>query len=95
MQIGETLKQLRKDRGETQIAVQNKVGITQTYLSQIESGKKEPSPDVFRKLCKYYKVPTQIVAWQSLEEKDIQGKKKPIYKKLKPIIDKLISELLK
>lgn len=95
MNIGETLKKLRQDRGLTQEDVINKLGISQTYLSQLERDRKEPSGEMLRKICKLYKVAPQIVVWQSLQEKDIQKNKLAIFKELKPAVDDLIAELLK
>lgn len=94
MKIGETLKGIRKGKGLTQKQVEEKIGITQTYLSQIESGEKEPSGVMLRKLCKYYGTPHQIVVWQSLEEKDVPKLKRKLFADLKPAVDGLISQII-
>jgi len=46
----------RKKRGLTQAALAKEVGVTQAYLSEIESGKKEASVGVLRDLAKALKV---------------------------------------
>ena len=95
MKIGESLKQIRNNRKKTQMEVCKGMKISQTYLSQVESGLKEPSSPMFRRMCRYYKVPYQLIVWQSVERKDIQKEKLPAYDLLKPSIDKLIGEILK
>lgn len=46
----------RRKRGLTQAALAKEVGVTQAYLSEIESGKKEASVGVLRDLAKALKV---------------------------------------
>ena len=55
--LGETLRQTRKEKYLTLRAVQERTGISNAYLSQIETGKIErPSPNVLYKLAKLYGV---------------------------------------
>lgn len=51
-----TLKEMRIKNRKTQKEVADKIGITVTYLSLMESGKKHPSDSVKKKLAKEYKV---------------------------------------
>jgi XRE family transcriptional regulator, regulator of sulfur utilization len=95
MEIGATLRQIRRDKNLSQVTVCKRVKISQTYLSQIEKGEKEPSGEMFRKICSFYKVPHQIVVWKSLTEDDIPKNKKGIFKQLSPAINSLIDEALK
>lgn len=95
MEIGASLRQIRRDKNLSQVLVCKKLKISQTYLSQIEKGTKEPSGEMFRKICKFYKVPHQMVVWQSLREEDIQKAKRSIFKQLSPAINDLIAEALK
>ena len=46
----------RKKRGLTQAALAKQVGVTQAYLSEIESGKKEASVGVLKELAAALKV---------------------------------------
>ena len=92
MKIGETLREIRKSKELTQDEVCGKLKISQTFLSQIEGSKKEPSGKMLRALCKFYKVPYQVVIWQSIEEKDIQKNKLPMFRAAVPVMDALIKE---
>jgi len=98
MNIGAALKEIRlkkfpKEKVK-QYEIAERIGITQTYLSQIESGTKVPAYEVVEKICKVYKVPYAVLVWHSLEEKDIQKSKLDAYRKLRPVIDSMIQNFI-
>lgn len=62
-----SLKELRKKSGKTQMEVAMRTGITPTYLSLLESGKRKPSEDVKKQLAKVYNV--RLVAIHKAVEK--------------------------
>lgn len=51
-----TLQEMRKKRLKTQKEVARDIGITVTYLSLMECGKKRPSDNIKKKLAKEYRV---------------------------------------
>jgi DNA-binding XRE family transcriptional regulator len=52
------LKQRREEKGMTQAALAEKVGVGQTYIAKLESGdKKNPTLDLLKKLAKALGVP--------------------------------------
>jgi len=56
--LGASLKQVRKERGLTLRAVEEKTGISNAYLSQLENQKiNDPSPRILHKLADCYGVP--------------------------------------
>ena len=60
--LGGLLADARKRRGLTLRAVQRAVGISNAYLSQLETGKvRSPSPVVLHKLCELYELPYATV----------------------------------
>lgn len=62
---GEYFKALRKTKGLTLREVEGKTGISNAYLSQLETGKvKQPSPVNLYKLAEFYEV-----SYESLMEK--------------------------
>lgn len=95
MDIGNILKEIRLSKKLTQVAVSKKIKLSQTSLSQIEGNVTQPSKTNFRKLCKLYGVPYQVVVWKSITIKDIPPKNRELFNKLSPIMDTLISEILK
>ena len=50
--FGDALKRWREKRGLTQEALAHEAGITTSYASQVERGKKVPSLTVVLKLCR-------------------------------------------
>lgn len=54
MNFGEYLKLQREERGWTQPVAAEKIGIEQSYLSKLETGKATPSEDMFDKLSETY-----------------------------------------
>ena len=56
--LGQYLKRLRKERFLTLRAVEEKTGVSNAYLSQVENGKIiSPSPTVLSKLAECYHIP--------------------------------------
>jgi HTH-type transcriptional regulator, competence development regulator len=55
--LGEFLKAAREDKGLTLRAMERETGISNAYLSQLESDKiQQPSPLKLHKLCEMYEV---------------------------------------
>ena len=50
------LKELRKDRGYTQVAVQMRTGIEQALLSKFETGERVPPTETLFLLAEFYGV---------------------------------------
>lgn len=95
MNIANALKRLRKETTSfNQQEFAGKLGISQTYLSQIEGGKKTPSMDLIEVYGRLTKVPLAVLLWMAMEEKDVKPSKKKIFKELKPTIDNLIREII-
>ena len=51
MNIGERLKALRKARGLSKNRLAQLAGISQTHISDIEAGKKNPTVETLRRIC--------------------------------------------
>ena len=62
MKFNELLRTLRKMKGYTLVQVEEAVGISNAYLSQLETGKvKNPSVGFLYKLAKMYEVPYEVL----------------------------------
>lgn len=59
MNIGNRLKQLRKEKGVTQKQIATYLGIKQNSYSQYENGDRELGLETISKIAKYYKVAVQ------------------------------------
>lgn len=54
--IGKQLKELRKNRGWRQLEVADKVGLSRSAVSNIESGKRALTLTTLKKFCEVYSV---------------------------------------
>lgn len=95
MNVGKAIKHLRKERTPqlNQSEFAKLIGITQTYLSQIETGSKKPSIKLFETISDQFKIPIPIIIWLSITDDDISKDKIEYYRFIKPQLDSLISEL--
>jgi transcriptional regulator with XRE-family HTH domain len=93
MNIGTAIKKLRRRECLLQEELANRIGITQTYLSQIENGHRKPSLDVLELMGKSLNLPLPLMLWFAVEESDIKPDKRDAYNILKPSIDTLINSL--
>ena len=90
MNIGNTIRTLRRYKKYSQTDITIRTGITVGYLSKIEHGHKRPSMDVLESISKALNVPMPILFFMSLDEQDIDPSKQDMFKVLKPSIDELI-----
>jgi transcriptional regulator with XRE-family HTH domain len=93
MNIGESIRILRKRESMNQEEFASSVGITQSYLSLIEKGHKKPSLEVLQQMADILNVPLPVLFWFGIEREDVPEEKKYAFDILKPSIDKLINEV--
>ncbi len=93
MKIHQALLELRKKTQLTQTEVANRINISQTYLSQIEGGSKEPSMEILKRISETYNVPIPILYFKMLTIDDVPKNKQRIFKELHPLINNLIDQI--
>jgi transcriptional regulator with XRE-family HTH domain len=85
LEVGEKIKQIRKDKGLQQKAVALEVGLDQSNYNKVENGKREPSLEVLQKLS--------IILGVSIDELlSPENNKKP---SVVTVEDKTISEKIR
>ena len=92
MDLGIAIKNIRKQKGFTQVDFANKCGITQTYLSQIENNQKEPNLSRLKAISEVLEVPLPIIFFLAMDEKDVSPKKRDAFKIINPSVKSLINE---
>lgn len=92
MNIGSTIKTLRKQQGVQQNKLAECSEISQTYLSQIENNVKEPNLSTLRKIASKLNVPLPIIFFLSLDENDIRPEKRAAYDLFAPAIKSIVKE---
>lgn len=63
------LKELRKEKGNTQAEIAQIIGITRAAYTNIENGKREPDIDTVLKLASYFDVSTDYIYGLSNDKK--------------------------
>jgi transcriptional regulator with XRE-family HTH domain len=93
MNIGKAIKQLRQKYSPelNQREFAKAIGLSQTYLSQIESDQKNPSTDILKRISEYLKIPLPVMLWFSLSIDDVEESRKEAYRTLKPSVDALLN----
>jgi XRE family transcriptional regulator, regulator of sulfur utilization len=92
MDLGLTIKKIRKQKGQTQGEFASQCGISQTYLSQIESNQKEPNLSTLKLISEKLKVPLPILFFLSITEEDVHPNKRDAYGIIGPSVKSLINE---
>ena len=91
MNIGEPISELRIKKGLSQHDLAKIVGMSSSYLSRIEAGKKVPSPELAEKIAAALGVPSYYLLFMGVEvEKDVAEDKRLSYIKIRPAIQNLI-----
>ncbi len=94
MKLGFAFKEVRlrkfPDGEKRQYEIAQEAGISQTYLSQIEQGKKVPTVETIQALCTVYDLPPAILFWMALDPSDIDRKKRKAYAAIKEPLNNLI-----
>jgi len=93
MNLGNTIRSLRKKKNIKQTDFAELIGISQTSLSLIESGVNQPSQETLKKICEELKVPQPFIYFLALEESDIPDERKDLYKDLEQGLKKDIEKL--
>ena len=95
MNLGTVIKDIRKQRGQTQTEFADSCGIPQTYLSQIENNAKEPNLSTLKEISKNLDLPLPILFYLSLNEDDISPEKRKAFEIINPSVKSLINEFFR
>jgi len=79
MHIGERIRFLRKSMGLTQKEFAKKIGITQGYLTEVESGKKQPSEKVLKLISHTFGVSYEWLKYGKGEMWEKGGEEVPVW----------------
>ena len=68
--LGMRIRQLRKEKGLTQIQLADIIYVSESYIALIESGKRNPSIEIVSKLADVFHVTTDYIVNGSEAEED-------------------------
>lgn len=84
MNLGKAVKQIRQHHGISQVELSERTGLSQTSISQIENGVKNPSKRSIGTICQHLNVPEAVLYVMGMEPSDVPESRKDIYQELYP-----------
>lgn len=94
MNIGSAIKSIRKKLSITQYELAEKCDLSQTSLSQIETGIKRPSQRTISKVCNVLDIPESIIYIVAMQESDVPPSKRGVYELVYPSIKSLALQMV-
>ena len=94
MNIGLAIKAIRKKLSITQYELAEKCELSQTSLSQIETGVKRPSQRTISKVCNVLDIPESIIYIVAMQDADVPPSKKGVYELVYPSIKSLALQMV-
>ena len=94
MNLGKTVRMLRRKKGLSQQELADKASISRTYLSQIESGACNPTIDLLENIGKELCIPFPIISFLSMDIESIPESRREDYLKIEPTIMRMIEGFL-
>lgn len=91
--IGKALQTIREQRNVSQQALAEGIGVTQTYLSLLENGKRMPSIGLIEKYEYYFKIPLGVIMWLGVSDRQVPLDKKDTFRAMKLVIDTMIQSI--
>ncbi len=93
MHIGNAIKDLRQQRGFKQNQFADLCDLSQSYLSLIEKGNKEPTFTILKRIANILEIPMPVLVFYSIDISDINENKREAFQMLEPSIKGLINNL--
>lgn len=93
MEVGSTIKALRRKKKLTQQELADLAGLSRIYISQIENGIR-PSDEVLKKISAALEIPESFIYIYSIKKEDITEDKRILYDQLFPVIQDLIKQFV-
>lgn len=90
------LRLLRESLGLKQSEVAEELQISACYLSLLESGKKELTPQLLDALCERYNVPSHLFVWNEKDlERTATTQERSLMEKMNEYMDELLLLIMK
>lgn len=93
MNVGLTIKKLRKEKGLTQKELSEMTGLSQGYLCHIENNQREQSIKVLTKIANSLDLPLGYIIFASMEKEDVEATKQRDFDLIFPIMKEMVDKL--
>ncbi len=94
MQLGESIRTIRKKASLSQKELALRCAISQTAVSQIEAGIKTPSSRTIKKICATLEISEFVIFMLAIETSDISLSKRKVYPVVFPAIRDLLLQIV-
>jgi transcriptional regulator with XRE-family HTH domain len=94
MNIGKTIKRLRKHRGLTQKELSKLAGLKQSYLSQIETGRRLCSMSALNAIAEGLGTQPPFLIFYGIDENDVPKEKLNTFRVLHPHLTRIVEDIL-
>jgi len=94
MDLGSTIKKIRKQKNQTHFEFASRCGMTELYLSEIENNSKEPTLPTLKVISKTLNISLPILFFLSMTEEDVQPNKRKAFGMVSPYAKSLVNEFL-
>lgn len=85
MTTGLIIKLLRTAERMPQRELASKLGVTRSYLSQLESGKRQPALPLLREVSRLFNVPTALLVM------DADESTRPLFEEMRAVLGSILS----
>jgi XRE family transcriptional regulator, regulator of sulfur utilization len=93
MNLGLTLRTIRKRKGISQQELATKAKISRSYLSLIENGDCNPSLEMMTSLSDVLEIPFPVLSFLSMDIDSISEEKREEFRGVQPSIEALINDV--
>ena len=94
MNLGQAIRAARLERDLSQSALAEKTGISNSYLSQIEAGKQDPSLETLQQLSAALDVPPYVLLLKAIHETDVRDPdQRRFVREIKHHLENVVDEL--
>lgn len=95
MQIGSTIKELRKQKGYSQIEFGKLCNMNQSSLSLIENNERVPNKRTLERISKVLDVPIVIIYFMSIDKSMVPKERINQFDNLYPIAKHIVNQIFK
>lgn len=93
MSVIATIRSLREEKKMSQAELARLAGLSTTYISLLESGKKSPTLNSLQKISEALGMPFPILSFISLDADDIKPEKRDAFELIEPVIKTMIKKV--
>lgn len=86
MNVGDAIKNIRKNKGLTQKELAQKCGLSANAMCAIEKNESIPTRESIDKICKVLDIPISYLLFFSVTEDEIPIEKRTAFKALKAVL---------